>query len=165
MVEPWLLHGRSVLEHQERTVANYLRLTELAPEVPWAPVLQGWELADYHRCADLFESAGVRLAALPTVGVGSVCRRESTEEIGAIVSAMSGRGYAVHGFGVKSRGLKIYGDRLSSADSMAWSFNARHDKPLAGCAHGVTGQGRCNNCPLYALKWRANLLQKEASHA
>ncbi len=42
--EPFMLKrtGLSVREHQRRTVASYLDLRSLAPEVPWVPVLQGW---------------------------------------------------------------------------------------------------------------------------
>ena len=37
----------SVAEHQARTVANYLTLRDLAPELPIIPVVQGWTVADY----------------------------------------------------------------------------------------------------------------------
>src|SRR5436309_107712 len=47
----------------------------MAPELPITPVLQGQSISDYSRCADLYERHGVDLAALPLVGVGSVCRR------------------------------------------------------------------------------------------
>jgi hypothetical protein len=39
--------GLSVSEHQHRTVASCLHLRELAPTLPFIPVLQGWHLADY----------------------------------------------------------------------------------------------------------------------
>src|SRR6266536_2188786 len=49
MCEPFILAktGLSVAEHQARTIANYLRLRNLAPDLPFVPVLQGWTLADY----------------------------------------------------------------------------------------------------------------------
>lgn len=161
MCEPWLLHGRTVAEHQERTVGNYLRLRELAPDLPWLPVLQGWTVDDYLRCLGLFQAAGVPLADLGRVGVGSVCRRQHTAEIGQIMSALQSRGLRLHGFGVKTHGLVRYGDLLASADSGAWSRDARYARPMAGCHHGVHGTGSCANCPRWALRWRARLLAQQ----
>ena len=140
--------GLSVAEHQHRTVQNYLTLRGLAPAVPFMPVIQGWRLPDYLACADLYASAGVDLAALPRVGLGSVCRRQSTEEIAVIVAALAARGLRLHGFGVKTGGLHLYGHLLASADSMAWSYAARREPPLRGC----TGHKNCANCLVYATK-------------
>lgn len=158
MCEPWLMNGRTVREHQERTVANYLRLVELAPEVPWLPVLQGWELDDYHNHIDMWATAGIDLPSMQRVGVGSVCRRQASDQIGEIVSSIAGRGISIHGFGVKMKGLEKYGHHLGSADSMAWSFGARRADPLPGCHHGKDGTGNCANCSRYALRWRSKLL-------
>jgi hypothetical protein len=71
------------------------------------------------------QSARVNLAALPRVGQGSVCRRQSTAEIAVIVTARARRGLRLHGFGVKTGGLHPYGHLLASADPMAWSYTAR----------------------------------------
>lgn len=155
MCEPFMIErtGLSVREHQHRTVANYLDLRTLAPAVPWLPVLQGWRLPDYLRCVELYAAAGVDLAALPRVGLGSVCRRQNTAEIGHIVAALTARGLRLHGFGVKTGGLQRYGHQLASADSMAWSYSARRLPPLPGCTHK-----NCANCLAYATGWRARLL-------
>ena len=61
MCEPFIIAktGLSVREHLRRTVASYLRLKELAPDLPFIPVLQGWQLADYLECAAMYEAAGV----------------------------------------------------------------------------------------------------------
>lgn len=163
MVEPWILKntGLSVREHQERTVANYLELRELAPELPFIPVLQGWDVDDYHACADLYEEAGVELTTLPRVGVGSVCRRENTDEIRAIMGSLVGRGIRLHGFGVKSRGLGKYANRLVSADSMAWSFRARKGHiRMPGCTHFTEKTPDCRNCMEWALVWRERLVSE-----
>jgi len=156
MCEPSMLvrTGLSVREHQARTVANLVRLRELAPEVPFAPVLQGWRAEDYERCVDLYLQAGIDLAAEPVVGLGSVCRRQSTTEIAAIVTALAGQGLRLHGFGVKTGGLGQYGPLLASADSMAWSYRARRSAPLPGC----TSHKNCANCPRYAARWRHAVL-------
>ena len=49
MCEPHILArtGLSIREHQERTIASYLELRSLAPDLPFIPVVQGWHLADY----------------------------------------------------------------------------------------------------------------------
>jgi hypothetical protein len=156
MCEPFMIErtGLSVAEHQYRTVANYLHLRELAPALPFVPVLQGWRVADYLACAELYRSAGVDLAALPRVGLGSVCRRQSTREIAAVVSALAALDIRLHGFGVKTGGLRSYGHLLHSADSMAWSYSARRAPALPGCA----GHRNCANCLAYASAWRHNLL-------
>lgn len=156
MCEPVMLArtGLSVQEHQHRTVANYLALRELAPEVPFAPVVQGWALPDYEHCLTLYADAGVDLAAAPVVGLGSVCRRQSTTEITTLVTALAGHGVRLHGFGVKTGGLARYGPLLASADSMAWSFRARRSAPLPGC----TTHKNCANCPRYAARWHTSVL-------
>ena len=158
MCEPVVIHGGpgfvgtglSVAEHQARTVGNYLDL--MALEAPTIPVLQGFSLADYERCVDLYEAAGVRLAGLPVVGLGSVCRREATAEVGAIVAAMAARGIRCHGFGCKAGALRRYGGLLASADSMAWSAAGRRRGP---CDHL---RSRCANHRHYALTWRTGIL-------
>jgi hypothetical protein len=160
MCEPHMIErtGLSVREHQERTVANYLELRTLAPDLPFIPVIQGWRLADYLHCVSLYESAGVDLAALPRVGLGSVCRRQSTAEIAVIVAALARRGLRLHGFGVKTGGLHLYGHLLASADSMAWSYEARRQPALPSC----TGHKNCANCLIYATRWRRAVLRRYA---
>jgi hypothetical protein len=138
--------------HQRLTVDNYLQLLELAPEIPWMPVLQGATPASYIECADQYAAAGVDLGAEPIVNLGSVCRRQATNEIGAIVSTFADRGWLLHGLGVKSAGITKYGHLLASADSLAWSTGARRAPRPAGCTHRAE---RCQNCPRYALRWRA----------
>lgn len=141
--------------HQERTVANFLELRALAPDLPWMPVLQGWELRHYLACADMYAAAGVDLAAEPIIGLGSVCRRQATSEIDTIVTTFHARGMRLHGFGVKTQGLGDYGPELTSADSMAWSYDARRSLPLPG--HGDRHKS-CANCPDWALAWRQRVL-------
>lgn len=49
MCEPFMLQrtGLSVVEHQSRSIDSYAQLLDLAPEIPWCPVLQGWQPGDY----------------------------------------------------------------------------------------------------------------------
>lgn len=147
----------SVAEHQRRTVENYMDLRMLAAGLRITPVLQGDTKDAYHRCADLYERNGIDLTKEDVVGLGSVCRRQAMAEVYEIVISLAP--LRLHGFGVKRDGLALYGHRLVSSDSMAWSFCARRDPPLAGCRHGKDGTGNCANCFKYAMKWRAETLQ------
>jgi hypothetical protein len=160
MCEPAILArtGLSVHEHQERTIASYLQLRSLAPHLPFIPVVQGWDLADYLACVDLYQAAGVDLAAQPLTGLGSVCRRQSTGQIAVIVTALANAGLNLHGFGIKTSGLHLYGHLLASADSMAWSYAARREPALPGHRHR-----NCANCLVYATTWRHRILTSAAA--
>lgn len=154
MCEPHMLEktGKTVREHQRLTVQNFLELRTTG--LPFIPVLQGWTDEDYHYCVDLYRWCGVRLEDEPLVGVGSVCRRQHSQEIKQVISGLANRGLRLHGFGVKTKGFPLYANHLTSADSMSWSFNARKNPPLPTCTHK-----RCNNCMDYALAWRRRLLR------
>lgn len=158
MCEPWIIRDTAltVEDHQRLTVDNFLTLRRLAPDLLFIPVLQGWEVADYHRHADMYAAAGVDLTTEPIVGVGSVCRRESTSQAAHIFETLAARGLKLHGFGVKSDGLRLYADSLVSADSLAWSYGARQDA-LRGIRH--CSKKTCANCLHYALSWRDNVLR------
>ncbi len=153
MCEPFVLAktGFTLVDHQRLTLHSYMDL--LDEGLPVIPVLQGWKLADYLRHADSYERCGFDLAALPIVGVGSVCRRQASSEVEAIMGALATRGYALHGFGLKTLGLRRCSSKLASADSMAWSFDARYAGPQAGCEHKS-----CSSCLRFALAWRGKVL-------
>ncbi|MEU9338137.1 hypothetical protein AB0D49_34145 [Streptomyces sp. NPDC048290] len=149
----------SVAEHQQRTVRNFLELRSLAPDLRIIPTLQGRTVPEYHACADLYESYGVNLRAEPVVGLGSVCRLQSTRLGAAIVTAMAGRGLKLHGFGFKTLGLERVGHLLASADSAAWSYHARKRPPMPGHTHK-----NCANCLPYAMRWRTRVLAAIPAH-
>jgi len=142
--------GLTVPEHQRRTVENFIELRERLGTLV-IPVLQGWERDDYLRCVDLYEAAGVDLSRQRVVGLGSVCRRNATNDIASIVTALDGLN--LHAYGVKGHPLRLLQDRLISADSMAWSFAARF-----GARHPDCGHWRCTDCRMFATYWRENLL-------
>jgi hypothetical protein len=144
--------GLSLRTHQQRTVANYLRLRDFAPELPIIAVLQGDTVTSSHRCADLYEQAGVDLAALPLLGVGSICRRQHSAEMEQILRSLAARGYRLHAFGAKVLGLGRYADAISSSDSLAWSFAGRY---VSGCTPSHRTE---SNCLRFALSWHARLL-------
>lgn len=155
MCEPAVLAatGLTIAAHQQRTVANFAALRAAAPDLPFVPVLQGWHAADYERCIALYAAHGVDLWDEPLVGVGSICRRQATADVRSIVHRLADTGLSLHGFGVKTRGLASFAGALASADSLAWSYRARRDRPLPGCSHQ-----RCSNCVHYATRWRSRLL-------
>lgn len=147
--------GLSVEEHQRRTIANYRELRALAPDLPIIPVLQGWTFGDYMRHVEHYDSAGVDLRSLPLVGVGTVCRRQSTTMAGTVLAVLHSEGLRLHGFGFKVQGLRASAHLLTSADSMAWSYSGRRNAPLDG--HAARHKS-CANCIEYALEWRDGLV-------
>jgi len=158
MCEPSILAmtGCTVKEHQRQTTANYKLLRQLAPDLPWLPVVQGFEVREYIDHVARYRATGIDLAAMPLVGLGSVCRRQGTGEAERIVRTLAEEhGLRLHGFGVKTLGLRRVADTLASADSLAWSYDARRAPPLPGHQHK-----NCANCLEYALTWRQRLLVK-----
>lgn len=149
----------SVREHQRRTIHNFLELRSLAPDLRIAPVLQGDCIPAYEQCLQMYDNAGVDLRQEPIVGLGSVCRLQSTIQGAAIVTAMATHGLRLHGFGFKILGLERVGHLLASADSAAWSSHARRRPPLPGHTHK-----NCANCIDYALQWRQRVINAIPTH-
>lgn len=159
MCEPHMLEktGLSIADHQSLTVESWHTLNALAPDLPWLPTVQGWHADDYLAHVDQYRASGVDLSAAPLVGVGSVCRRQATAELGEVLRPLAWAGLSLHGFGVKTLGLAKHGHLLASSDSLAWSKAARKHDPLPGCAHR-----NCANCLRYALSWREDVLSQIA---
>ena len=149
--------GLSVEDHQRLTVENFLELQQCwgDRDQPWMPVLQGYSVDEYKRCWEMYAKAGVDLKDFPLVGVGSVCRRQATSEIDAVVAALLrlDPGLPLHTFGAKGGGIARYGHKICSADSLAWSMQARRRPPLPGHTHIS-----CSNCLDFALLWRERVL-------
>lgn len=154
MCEPFVLEktGLTVKEHQRRTILNFEELRYALGDIV-IPVLQGWELDDYHRHWEMYEQMYFPLENEPLVGLGSVCRRQNTAEAGRIVRSLAP--LRLHYFGAKMTGLESFSDALASADSMAWSYRARHSPPLPGCTHKS-----CANCIRFAHRWRNELVTR-----
>lgn len=147
--------GQTVAAHQRRTLESWLELKSIAPEVLWAPVLQGWTRGDYLEHLDDYARAGVDLTSVPVVGVGSICRRQHTLRAAMLMNELHDIGLHVHAFGFKTSGLTSAWQSLASSDSLAWSLNARKNPPHPDCDHA-----RCANCLRYALAWRDDLLAR-----
>ncbi len=122
---------------------------------PIKPTLQGWEPDDYRRDVDMWFAAGVDLHEIDTVGLGSVCRRAATKPIRALIEELSGY-LDLHGFGLKTDALRMYGPVLPTADSHAWSEGTRHEVDRWPCRHGRVKWER--NCPTHAVEWGARIL-------
>lgn len=154
--------GLTVLEHQIRTIDNYEELLKLNSGFQITPVVQGKTLFDYLHHIELYYERGHNLSHLETVGVGSVCRRQNTKEIEEIMRMIYLCDIKIHGFGVKSGGLNKYSGYLHSADSLAWSYNARRTKNNHYCSihDQVRKNKNCANCFNYAKEWYSKNIQK-----
>ena len=130
MCEPWIIAktGLSVQEHQRLTLERYDALqAEDTSGVYIMPVLQGYEPEEYVRHIRIY---GDRLASGAWVGVGSICKRNSSPRaVEAVLLAIHGErpDLQLHGFGLKATALRsaLVFDLLHTADSMAWSYQAR----------------------------------------
>lgn len=150
--------GLTVRQHQAFTVENFLYLRQNFPFIPWLPVLQGYHEEEYIECEEMYAAAGVDLVAEPIVGLGSVCRRDGTAEAARIVDRFWRKGVKLHGFGMKTTGLELYGHKLASSDSLAWSDTARKEKiRLPECEHEAA---TCGGCFRYAMHWRERVLDR-----
>lgn len=161
MCEPFMLAktGLTIRDHQLRTIESYVNLCALAPWIKWLPVVQGWHADDYRAHVEMYDEAGINLRELARVGVGSVCRRQGTREGAEIIRTVAGMGIRVHAFGVKVDGLKLFGDAIASADSMAWSFVARRRNILLEACRGGTHKN-CANCMRWAMEWHRTRICK-----
>ena len=148
--------GLTIKQHQIKTLKNYIAMRSIKPEIKWIPVLQGWTVESYLNHLDMYNAEGFELQNQPLVGVGSLANRQDSPVVGDILRELSQRGLNIHAFGLSSTGLLGSHQLLKSSDSMAWSFIARKRKiklTRCGANHRV-----CNNCFLYAKKWRREVL-------
>ena len=129
MCEPFIVErtGLTVADHQRLTIDRYDELAAQELPVYLMPVLQGYDPSEY---VDHIEQYGDRIARGAWVGVGSVCKRNSsvTAVEGVLTAVFERRpDLKLHGFGVKLTALQsgVVRELLHSADSMAWSFAAR----------------------------------------
>lgn len=149
---------RSVAQHQELTIDNYLELVRIAPDVPWMPVVQGWTSYEYSDHIEMWRARGIDLATLPRVGVGSICRRDNPLILHRILSDVRAHGLQIHAFGLKTEGLRRSGGHLASADSMAWSYAARRENRELGWQLQGRKTGRQNSLE-FALEWFAERIE------
>jgi hypothetical protein len=150
----------TVAQHQALTLRSYLTLMSINPFIPWVPVLQGYTVEDYKRHVGDYYSHGIDLSALPLVGLGSVCRRQTLTPIVGLCNWLKGQGLRVHGFGVNKTGLPELAAYLDSTDSMAWAVDAQYSEPLPGHTHV-----HCGYCYEFAHLWRESVDRLLARHS
>ena len=160
MCEPSMLEKTklTIEEHQKRTIDNVIKLRKLTNDIHIIPVLQGQSLEDYYNHFEMYEVEGFDLRNEPIVGLGSVCRRQGTKEIEKIVKSLYKKGLKLHGFGVKTNGLKKYSKYLESCDSLAWSYASRIEKRKCNLCEKKDIKN-CANCLNFALQWRNKILE------
>lgn len=132
MCEPFVLArtGLDIATHQRLTIERYDALRALVGTAAYVlPVVQGYLPQHY---AAHVAAYGARLTPGQWVGVGSVCKRNtSPREIAAVLRAIKDvrPDLRLHGFGVKLSALQSHEvrDLLATADSMAWSLHARRN--------------------------------------
>lgn len=80
-------------------VGSLLQLRELAPDLPFIPVLQGWSVpGDYDACHERYTRAGIDLTREPVVD-SAVCRRQATSAIALLARHFAGLGCGCTGSG------------------------------------------------------------------
>lgn len=159
MCEPIILKktGLTIWEHQVNTTVSYLSMRERTDKV--IPVLQGFRVEDYLHHIASYQIAGVSTNQL--FGLGSVCKRQRTNEIIWIITTIKQRypEIKLHGFGVKTTALKnrLVTESLYSADSLAWAITGNRDnKKYCDPCNKKTH----SNCINYALMWRDKVLNE-----
>jgi len=124
-------HGRTVDDHQRMTLDRHRSLMDLKDDyditgTPMA-VLQGWTGPEYVSHMDAMRDAGV---LTDLVGVGSVCRRDATDQILDVLHAVNDAlpsGATIHAFGVKTDVLRgDIPDKLRSVDTHSYDYRARY---------------------------------------
>jgi hypothetical protein len=129
MCESFVLEktGKTVEEHQSLTIERYIKLRRRIKTSYLMPVLQGFTAQEY---VNHIRHYGVLLKHCAWVGVGSICKRNSSiSSIQIILGAIKKErpDLCLHGFGLKTTALSDGFVRrcLSTSDSMAWSFAVR----------------------------------------
>jgi hypothetical protein len=159
MCEPFVLAktGLTVKEHQQMTIDNQIkimdRLDKYDIQGQFSGCIQGWKVEDYLSMIDQLKAHGLITRRM---GVGSVCRRNSKNDIIKVLEAVKHElsSTELHGFGCKTDILKepaIY-NYLHSQDSMAWSYDGRRveTKPCPNCYRNCLN---CANCHTYMMLW------------
>ncbi len=115
---------------------------------PPVPVLQGYEVDDYKRSADLLQQAWEpweKQYGCALIGLGSVCRRHLHDKRHGVLAILRGiedlvpAGAKLHLFGVKGTALQILSEHplVVSADSMSYDFQARMSAAKSGTSNSM----------------------------
>lgn len=144
----------TVIEHQRLTIERYDSLIPLT-DMYIMPVLQGYKPLEYVNHIRMYDD---RLSYGMKVGVGSVCKRNGKpKEIAAVLEAIKTErpDLRLHGFGLKKTSLEnaYIISMLHSADSMAWSYNAR-----------ITGRNPNSGLEAAAFSKTINMISGKVPH-
>lgn len=139
------------LERQDKTrflyntVEKAERLITGRPHLPWVPVIQGYEIEDYLHCVELYRETGL---LRPYMGVGSLCRRESSVDpiVLALGRALPETRFHLFGIKLNNLGSPIVRRFAASSDSGAWSW-------------GDTGKGRFWDHSNIPRTWQGSIKQ------
>lgn len=165
MCEPFVLAktGLTVKQHQQMTVDNQIKIMDRLDKYDikgqFAGCIQGWKVEDYLTMIDQLKAHGL---ITHRMGVGSICRRNSENDIIKVLEAVKHELPSVdlHAFGAKNKILSFppVHDYVYSSDSMGWSYDGRRvdKKPCAQCYRHCLN---CANCHTYMMMWYNRLMQ------
>ena len=143
-VSPIDAKGRMIFTFYQYAMSRKI-IDKWREELPWCrypvPVIQGWETRDYLEMIQWYDDWIFQGEWPDMVAVGSVCRRDSTNEIIDIVESILSNIPAnvnLHLFGVKSRSLLFLNvDRIDSIDSCAWDISSRKKASKLGVPNTI----------------------------
>jgi hypothetical protein len=139
--------GLSVEEHQRRTVQSGVDLERINPRRKWVHTVQGYTLAEYERCIQMYFDVGIDLMQRETVAFGSMCKRgpDAAPIAAALFRLLGGpEGPRKHILGFNILALVALIGMLTpdeqnvlDADSASWSMKAKNGPVLMrGHKHG-----------------------------
>jgi hypothetical protein len=108
------------------TVDKAVECYDKHPDVPWMPVIQGYEPSEYEMCLSLYRCKGIKPKKF---AVGSMCRRTNIKKIEYHIKNLIEYGLKeeIHIFGLCIRGMKskYLFDNVDSCDSVAYTYNCK----------------------------------------
>jgi len=118
---------RTNYERIDRTIKNAIKLMDLADDINWVMVVQGYKPEEYLYAIDRIKEQGL---ITPHMAIGSLCVRKSIKaarEVITLVRKNLPNRVKLHGFGVDLRFLRdpVIFHSLYSTDTAAWKWNNR----------------------------------------
>lgn len=111
-----------IKERIDKTIENAIKLMDLAPNLNWVMVIQGWDVNNYLYCLDKIKEHGL---LTPLTAIGSVCVRKKLKEVRDIIVTIrreTPKRIKLHCFGLNLRFVRDYTifNSIYSFDSHAW---------------------------------------------
>jgi len=139
--------GKTVKKHIELTVQNHINIKDKNyTSSQLVGSIQGWNIEDYLYCIDLLKKYGL---IEERMALGTMCKRQKSSEMIKYITIIRENlpsWVKLHGLGIKIGFFKYFTatKMLYSADSMAWSYEARF---LGKCL-----KDKMNNCLINNMK-------------